>query len=157
MQIQKTKGNELEIKTKKASILFDGCVKINDVELEGAGEYEVGGVAVQGLDDNAYIFQAEDITIGFINFKGKISKEDTEKLSNADALVVRLDGDVRQAVEQVGQIEPNIAIYIGSAESKGQLKTNGVSFKEEDLIKLTKAEAEAEQTAYFVEIVNAQS
>lgn len=157
MQIQKTKSNELEIKTKRASIVFDGYVKVNDVELEGAGEYEVGGVAIQGMDDNTYIFQVEDLTIGFINFKGKISKEDVEKLSSADVLVVRLDGDVRSAVEQVGQIEPNVSVYLGSSESRDLLKSNGVSFKEEDLIKLTKAEAGTEELAYFVEILNAES
>jgi len=156
MIISKNKANELEIKTKKASMVFDGCIKVNDVELEGAGEYEVGGVAILGINDNIYIFQTEDLSLGFVNFKSKISKEDVEKLSSADVIVVRLDGNVREAIEQVGQIEPKIAIYAGDAQSKTSLKSNSVSFKEEDPIKVTKAEADSEELAYFVEIANGE-
>jgi len=156
MIIQKNKSSELEIKTKAALIVFDNKIMVNDLELEGSGEYEAGGVSVQGIDDNTYIFQFEDLTLGFISFKGKIAKEDIERLSNAEILVVRLDGNIREAVEQVGQIEPKIVVYAGALSSKEDLKKNGVSFKEEEQIKITKAEAESEEEAYFVEIANAE-
>jgi hypothetical protein len=154
MQIQKDQSGDLEIKTKSAIVVFDHKLKVNDLELEGAGEYEAGGISVQGIDDNTYIFQIEEVTLGFISFKGKISKEDAEKLSNAEVLIVRLDGNIREAVEQVGQIEPKTVIYAGGAEAKGDLKKNGVSFKEETPIKITKSEAEAEEAAFFLEISN---
>ena len=156
MIIQKNKSNELEIKTKAALVSFDNKILVNDLELEGSGEYEVGGVSISGIDDNTYIFQIEEIALGFVSFKSKISKEDVEKLSNAQVLVVRLDGNIREAVEQVGQIEPNIIIYAGSSTAKDELKKNGVSFKEEEQIKITKAEAESEESAYFVEVTNAE-
>ena len=44
------KENFLEIKTKSAVILIDHKITINDVSLEGAGEYEIGEVAVEGLE-----------------------------------------------------------------------------------------------------------
>lgn len=154
MIIQKNKSSELEIKTKAALITFDNKTMVNDLELEGAGEYEAGGVSIQGIDDNTYIFQLEDLTLGFVSFKGKIAKEDIERLSNAEVLVVRLDGNIREAVEQVGQIEPKIVIYAGASGSKEDLKKNGVLFKEKEQIRITKAEAEEE--AYFVEIANAE-
>lgn len=156
MQIQKDKSGDLEIKTKSAVIIFDHEFKVNDLVLEGAGEYEAGSVSIQGIDDNTYIFQAEEVSLGFVSFKGKIAKEDVEKLSNAEVLIVRLDGDIREAVEQVGQIEPNIVIYAGGKSAKEQLKKNGVSVKEEEQIKITKSEAEAEEAAYFLEISNGE-
>ena len=154
MQIQKNQSGEIEIKTKAAVIVFDHKNKVNELELEGAGEYEVGGVSITGIDDDTYIFQIEEVTLGFISFKSKIAKEDIEKLSNAEVLVVRLDGSIRDAVEQVGQIEPKIVVYAGGAHARDELKKNGVSFKEEEQLKISKTEVETEEAAYFVEISN---
>lgn len=151
MQIQTNKAGELEIKTKKAVITFDSVTKVNGVELEGTGEYEIGAVAIEGIDDDIYIFKAEDILFGSINFKNKISKENAEKLSNAEILIVRLDGEIEQAVDQVNQIEPNIAVYIGSSEAKEKLSKTSSDFESAELIKITKADI-SEQKAYFIEI-----
>ncbi len=154
MIIQKNKAGELEIKTKQATVVVDQKITVNDVELEGTGEYEIGEVAVQGIDDYIYIFQVEEITLGLIDFKQKISKENLEKLSCCGALVVRLDGDVQEAVTQAGRIEPNVIIYAGAAKAAEKLKSNGVAVRESESIKLTKVDVESEQKPYFIEITN---
>jgi predicted nucleic-acid-binding protein len=156
MQIIKAKTGAVEVKTKKATILIDGVTSINDVELEGTGEYEIGEVSVEGVDDNTYIFQAEDMSVGFVNFTCKITKEVVEKLSNTDVMIIKLNGEIAEAVEQVGQAEPSAAVYLGVVEAEKKLAASGVTFEKVDSIKITKADLEGEQKAYFVEIQDAK-
>jgi len=156
MQIQKSKTDGVEIKTKKAVIYLDGNVKINEVELEGMGEYEVAEVAVEGIDDNTYIFQTEELTIGAVNFTCKIVKEVIEKLSNTKIVIVKLNGNISEAVEQVGQIEPDIAIYLGDEEAEKKLHTSGVTVEKTETLKITKADLEGDQKAYFIQVQNAK-
>ena len=151
MQIQTNKNGELEVRTKKATIIFDHKTKVNDVELEGAGEYEISGVTIDGIDDDIYIFQAEDMILGSVNFKSKISKEHLEKLSNTEVLIVRLDGDVSKAVEQANQIEPNILIYAGNSEAKSKIKSSGATVADKESLKIAKADI-GESQAYFIEV-----
>ena len=151
MIIQKNKNNELEIKTKTAMVTFDHKTRVNDVELEGAGEYEIGGISIEGVDDDIYIFQAEELILGSVNFKSKISKEHLEKLSNAEILIVRLDGEVAQAVDQANQIEPNVLIYAGDNQAKSKITSASVAFEEKDSLKITKADI-GESQAYFIEV-----
>lgn len=151
MHIQTNKNGELEIITKKATIVFDHKTKVNDVELEGSGEYEIGSVAIDGIDDDIYIFQTEDLILGSVNFKSKISKEHLEKLSNAEILIVRLDGDVSKAVEQANQIEPNILVYVGDNAAKGKIKSSGVTATDKESLKIAKADI-GESQAYFIEV-----
>ncbi len=153
MQIQTNSAGELEIKTKKATITFNHETKVNDVDLEGAGEYEIGSVSIEGVDDDIYIFQAEEIIFGSVDFKGKISKENLEKLSNTEILIVRLDGNVTEAVDQANQIEPNITIFAGSADVKSKLTTNGTVFENKEILKVSKSDI-ADQKAYFIEVKN---
>lgn len=152
MQISKNKQDLLEIQTKSATILVDHKVLINDVSLEGPGEYEIGEVAVEGIDDNIYICSADDISFALVNFKEKMSKEAIEKLSSVLLLIARVDEDVAGAIEQVGQIEPNVAIYTGNNQSKEKIKESGITFKESESIKLIKKDLEEAGESYFVEI-----
>lgn len=151
MQIKKTKQNELEIKTKKAQIIIDGKVIINDVELEGPGEYEIGGISVEGVDDNIYLLNIEDIPSGLVDFKEKISKENIEKLSNVDFLIAKVNGDTETALDQVNQIEPSVVVYTGEKEVLQKIKSGGVSLSETEDIKISKSDITDEQKAYFVE------
>ncbi len=153
MQIQKNKSGNLEIKSKKATVVFDGKITVNDVELEGAGEYEVGEIAIEGIDDDIYIFEIEDIVLGSVNFKTKITKENIERLASCDVLLVRLDGKVNEAVEQAGQIEPDIMVYAGSSKAESELKSSGVSYSKLDSIKLTKADI-GQEKSYFLELAD---
>ena len=149
MQIQTNKNGELEVRTKKTTVVFDHKTKVNEVELEGTGEYEIGGVVIDGIDDDIYVFQMEDMILGSVNFKGKISKEHLERLSSAEVLIVRLDGNVPQAVEQANQIEPNILVYAGDSETKSKIKSSGVTATDEEILKITKADI-GESKAYFI-------
>lgn len=153
MQFTKNKKNEIELKTKNAVVVFDHRVQVNDIELEGAGEYEISGISIEGMNDNIYLFKLEEILLGAVNFKEKISKEDVEKLSNSEVLFVRLDGDVASAVEQASQIEPKITIYFGSGEAGSKLKASGVDASEVENLKITRSELE-EERAYFFSLAN---
>lgn len=153
MQFTKNKKNEVELKTKNAVAIFDHGIFVNEIELEGAGEYEIGGISIEGISDNIYIFKVEDIVLGIVNFKEKITKTDIEKLSNSEVLIVRIDGDVTGAVEQATQIEPKITIYLGSPESKEKLASSGVEVRDLENLKITRSELE-EERAYFFDLAN---
>lgn len=153
MQFIKNKKSEIELRSKNTVVVFDHGIRVNDVELEGAGEYEIGGVSIEGIDDNIYVFKIEDIALGAVNFKEKISKEDIEKLSNSEVLFVRLDGDIAGAVEQASQIEPKITIYFGDEEAKKKIKLSGVDADDTENLKITRSELEGEQ-AYFFSLAN---
>jgi hypothetical protein len=156
MLLQKTKDGHLEIKSKKASIEFNDKITVNEVELEGAGEYEIGEVAIEGIDDNSYVFQIEDIVLGSVNFKTKITKENIEKLSNADVILLRLDGKASEAVEAAGQIGSSVVVYFGNAHAESALKSAGATFEKIENLKITKADI-TEEKSYFIEVANGTS
>lgn len=157
MQISKNKQNYLEIKTKSALIVIDGKITINDVSLEGTGEYEIGEVSIEGVDDNVYVCQGDDINFAIVNFKEKIDKETIEKLSSVSLLFARVDENVDAAIEQVSQIEPNVAVYIGSTNSQNKIKSAGVDLEPKESLKLTKKDLEGAENSYFVETENGGS
>lgn len=157
MQIIKSKDDQVEIKTKNATVYIGDKVMINDIELEGTGEYEIGSISVEGVDDNVYILETEEISIGLVNFKVKVSKEVIEKLSNTSVLVARVNGEVAQAVEQVGQIEPNITFYLGEADSEAKIKSTGASCEAIEQLKFTKSDISEEGKSYFIEMKNGKT
>jgi len=149
MQFSKNKKNEIELRTKNSTVVFDHKVAINDIELEGAGEYEIGGVSVEGVDDHLYVFQIEGVVLGAVDFKQKMSKEHLEKMSSCEALFIRLDGNVEDAIEQANQIEPKISIYFGSNEAKEKLVSGGIDLVEQDSFKITRSDLEEERAYFF--------
>jgi len=157
MTIQKNKLGQIEIKTKKALILIGEKVKINDVDLEGAGEYEIGEVAVEGIDDDTYILQAEDISIGLVNFHRKISKEIVEKLSNTSVLIAKINGHIDEMIEQVGQIEPNIIVYIGGKDEREKLEKAGAGAELVESLKISKPDITENEKTYFIESADGET
>ena len=151
MQIFKNKENKLEISTKKAVITINDDILVNDVKLEGAGEYEIGEVAIEGISDDIYLCQAEDIYFALVNFKGKLSKESIEKLSSVSLLISRIDGKLQDALEQIGQIEPNINIFVGDEEDAQKIESAGVTIDKTENIKLSKPDMDTEKS-YFIAI-----
>lgn len=150
MHITKNKDNELEITTKKALIKLGDKVFINDVELEGEGEYEVSRVAIEGVDDSIYLITAEDVQMGLVDFKGKISKEKSEKLSDVSVLVAKLNGEIGDTIDQVNQIEPSVVVFFGTEEMKAGIRSGGFSVEEVEEVKISKADIEEGQSSYFI-------
>lgn len=157
MQISKNKSGLVEIKTKSALIQIDHKVLINDVSLEGAGEYEIGGIAIEGIDDNIYICQGEDISFALVDFKEKISKESIEKLSSVSLLFAKIDENAEAAIEQISQIEPNVCVYLGNNASFEKLKSSSIEASQTENLKLTKKDIDEAEGSYFLEIDYAPS
>lgn len=151
MQVKKNQKNQLEIKTKKGTITIGDQVYINDVDLEGPGEYEIAGISVEGVDDSIYLLNIEDIPSGLVDFKTKISKEKIEKLSDVDFLIAKVNGETEAVIDQVNQIEPKTVVYTGSEGALQKIKSSGVSLNETEELKLTKSDIAEEQKAYFIE------
>lgn len=152
MQIQKSK-NSLTIKDKTATINFSTATDINGVELEGSGEYEIGGTIVNGYQENSYLFDVEEISMGSLDFRKNPSSETIEKLSNVEILIALLDGELNKANEVVGQIEPKVAIFAGSEQAAELLNKTSIEFEKIDSLKITKADLGGEEPKnYFFTI-----
>jgi len=151
MQIFKNKENHLEIDTKKAVTIINDEILVNDIRLEGAGEYEIGEVAIEGISEDIYLCQAEDIYFALVNFKEKLSKENIEKLSSVSLLISRVDGNLQEALEQIAQIEPNINIYAGGEEDVAKIESAGVTVEKTENIKLSKSDLDTEKS-YFIAV-----
>lgn len=104
------------------------AVKGNPFEINTAGEYEIKGVAIEGVeaphDDKEvkergktiiYRIDMDDITVVHLGDLGRtLDSKQLERLVGADILLIPVGGkytiDFKKAVEVVSQIEPRIVI-----------------------------------------------
>lgn len=104
------------------------AIKGNPFIIDTAGEYEIKGIAVEGVeafhDDKEgkergkniiYRIDADDILIVHLGDLGQIlDSKQLERLAGADILLIPVGGkytlDAKKAVEVVSQIEPRIVI-----------------------------------------------
>jgi hypothetical protein len=99
-----------------------------------AGEYEVGGIAVTGVDaprkdgtpHAIYRFDAEGMKIGFLGALDRtLSEKEIESLGPIDILILPAGGksvlSATQAAEVVAQIEPRVVIpsYVDGGDEYG--------------------------------------
>lgn len=144
MQIQKSK-NSLVIKDKSSTITFGGTTSINDVELEGAGEYEIGGTIVTGFQENSYLFDIEEISMGSVDFRKSPNEKTIERVSNVEVFVALLNGELNKANDVVSQSEPKVAIFAGSSQAAELLSKTSIKFEKIDSLKISKADLGGEE------------
>lgn len=126
-----------------ASISAEGEKRLFSVD--HAGEYEVGGIAVQGIsapkkdgsDHTIFKVMIEDVKIAFLGSLDRtLSQKEVEALGNIDVLIVPVGGksvmDSKDASEVVSQIEPRIVIpsYMNVDGAKEAFADSGVFCKE---------------------------
>ncbi|EKD47274.1 MAG: Zn-dependent hydrolase of the beta-lactamase fold-like protein [uncultured bacterium] len=124
-------------RTLKASIVAqshagDYANNITSISAEGdkrvflvshAGEYEVGGIAVQGItalkkdgtEHTIFKIMIEDVKIAFLGaLDRELTEKEVEALGNIDVLIIPIGGksvmNASTATEVVSQIEPRIVI-----------------------------------------------
>ncbi|PIT97140.1 hypothetical protein COT77_03040 [Candidatus Berkelbacteria bacterium CG10_big_fil_rev_8_21_14_0_10_41_12] len=155
MQIRLEK-DALNVKDKSALIKFSQKTEVNDILLEGEGEYEIGGVIVTGIDKNSYIFDIDDISLGYMDFNEKVDPEMVEKLSNVEALIVCLDGELDKVLDAISQIEPRVAIFVGDQKAEEKLSHSSTKFEKTESLKLAKSDLTDEETKNYFFQVNAR-
>ena len=101
-------GEKFTVRTKNAVVKIGETVKINDFEIQGEGEYEVGGVECQGMIDNIFVFTFGDIRLAYLNnLKRALRENETELIGEIDILLAPSCDSVKQNIQN---LEPKIAI-----------------------------------------------
>lgn len=110
-----------------------------------AGEYEVGGIAVQGItapkkdgtEHTIFKFMIEDVKIAFLGaLDRELTQKEVEDLGNIDVLIVPVGGksvmDAKTATAVVSQIEPRMVIpsYMNVSGTKEAFADSGLFCKE---------------------------
>ena len=101
--------------------------------IKGPGEYEIGGIFVQGIgvgESIIYLIEGEGITLCHLNSlaKGDVGSDLLERAGSVDILMVPVGGNLgpERAGEIISQIEPKIVLPMdykiaGLKKKKGQL------------------------------------
>ena len=153
MQIKYLGQEKFEIRTKETKIDLGYRVLVNNFEFPGPGEYEKGGVFVEGIADNGniiYVLKIEEMNVCYL---GKIAhdlKEDEAKeIGNVDILFLPLgeDGSVstKKALDLVTKIDPRIVIPMLYTDLSEFMKSEGITDGEMDVFKIKKAELPEEE------------
>lgn len=113
---------QFTVKSKDATIILGSKIKIGDRELPGAGEYEVSGVEVEGMEDGIYLLRTEDVYLLYLNqLNRQLTNDELETVNMADILFLPVGGDKtdtpeltvlnpEQSVKVINQVDPRIVV-----------------------------------------------
>jgi L-ascorbate metabolism protein UlaG (beta-lactamase superfamily) len=158
VQIKYLGKEKFEVRAKDAKINLGYKISVNDFLLPGAGEYEKGGVFVEGISDNGniiYLIKSEEMTLCYL---GKIShdlrEDEAKEIGDVDILFLPLgeEGSIstKKALDLVSKIDPRIIIpmlYSDLAEFK---KSEGITDGELDVLKIKKSELPDEERKIII-------
>ncbi|MCX6808888.1 MAG: MBL fold metallo-hydrolase [Candidatus Berkelbacteria bacterium] len=155
MQIKYRGGQTFEVKSKDLEINFSGNLSINGFVFPGPGEYEKGGVIINGIadgDNTIYIIHLEDMTVchlGKINHG--LSEEEAKQAGDIDILFLPLgqDGsaDLKTSLKSLSKIDPRIVVPMLFDESilNEFKKSEGYTDGELDILKIKKIDLPEEE------------
>lgn len=158
MQIKYLGGEKFEIRTKETKIDLGYKILVNNFVFPGPGEYEKGGVFVEGIADNGntiYLLKAEEMNICYL---GKIAhdlrEEEVKEIGNVDILFLPLGGEesvpTKKALEIVSKIDPRIVIPMLYSDLSEFMKSEGITDGELDMLKIKKTELPEEERKTFI-------
>jgi L-ascorbate metabolism protein UlaG (beta-lactamase superfamily) len=159
MQIKYLGGKKFDIKLKDLEIKLNGDITINDFTFPGAGEYEKGGVILNGIsdkDDNTiYVLKAEDMILCYLNnIKNELSEEEVKSVGNVDILFVPLGEentvDAKVALKLISKIDPKIVIPMLYTDLTEFKKSEAVEEGETDTLKIKKADLPEEERKVYI-------
>lgn len=159
MQIKRTTGNSFEIKTKEASVLLNDGVKIGDIHVTSAGEYEIIGVfvnAIESDDQTIYTICSESLNVCYLGeLKKSLSSEAIDQLDDVDILFLPVGAkdslDLKQALALLQKIDPKIVIPIYLENEAEFLKSEGTSEPRRDkVLKIQKSQLPTEEEREIV-------
>ena len=163
-QGQNTEADIVTVSNKAPGHSFTEAVKSAKWELNGPGEYEIGGVFLTGVptgksDKNGngrnmvFVFDYDGVNVAHLgNLKAVPSRKQVEAFGSVDVLLVPVGGggglNAAKAAEVVNIIEPGLVIpmHYSTPESKIELKSLnaflkqmglGSEYEEQETLKVT--------------------
>lgn len=135
----------VDLKLRQCTVIADGKITIGDIIIDGPGEYDVAGVAVQGIagqKQTIYVMEADDLRFCIVpKTPEKINQEVAETIGGVDvAIVPVVTGDtVAETIALVNTLDPNVVIPVGDGDIAEFGKLSNETLDSQDNIKLTKA------------------
>ncbi len=154
MIIKKQSDKHWIIKTQKTKIVFNETSLIDDFEIPGDGEYEVGGVQAE-VFNGIYTFYVEGMQIVFIKHdKKQFSQTEVKKLGDINILFLPVAGkdtmDTKSALKLISDIEPEIVIPIYYDDLSSFTKEEGINAKEVGELKINKEDLSSENRQVYI-------
>lgn len=111
MEISTIKNGGYKLRGKKSfATISANVITINDsFTIDGPGEYEVGGVDVIGLKDNAFTIRIDDVRVGYLT--RKLTGEEKERLGTINIAIVP------SAQDYDTDLEPSYLIPMQSSQT----------------------------------------
>lgn len=143
-------STSVEIKTKNATVKTGEKIYINDIELSGAGEFEVSGVEAFGNQKGVFRFRIEDVSVAYLdNIKEDLSNEELDELSDVSIVIIPIGSpdylDEKKASNIIKSIEPKIVIPVGLPDRIKFCEMIGGCEEIQDSFKITKQELSQEE------------
>lgn len=149
-------GEKIELRTKSTKIVLDGGITIGELYITTPGEYEAGGVAVEGLQSPAgtiYHLFAEELALASLSEVTQLpSDEVLEAIEDVDVIILPLkEGGGLSPAESakiVSTLEPKLVIFhpADSAVAKKQFP----KLEELESLKFTKRDLSEDSTRVVV-------
>ncbi len=158
MQIKYKGKDYFEIKSKDLDVILADKVTINNFTFPGPGEYEKGGVILNGIadqDNTIYVARVEEVNLCHLgHIKHELSEEEIKQIGDVDILFLPLGEmdtiDLKVALKLVSKIDPRVVIpmlYSDIAEFK---KSEGITDNEIDILKIRKSDLPEEERQIII-------
>jgi hypothetical protein len=157
---------------KRGGLVLETETKIDEVDfpeegrIRGAGEYEVAGLKIRGIDvgsdkkvlKTAYAVQFDSIWLGFLNgLPGQLSQDALDKLGEVDVLFVDPEAsnlNTKEMATLVKKVEPSILISVTDKGAKTLLEEFGQKASREEKLLLKAKDINKEEGIKVVWLKN---
>jgi len=158
MQIKYKGGAKFEVKSKELEVVFDNLVTINGFVFPGPGEYEKGGVILNGIPDagnTIYTAKIEDMNLCYLGrINHDLSEDDAKGIGDVDILFLPLGGDgsanLKTALKILSNIDPRVIIPMLYSDLSEFKKSEGYTDGELDVLKIKKSELPEEERKIII-------
>jgi hypothetical protein len=160
MQITLLNRETIEIKSKNATVVAGNQSKINNVELMGPGEYEIGGVEVFGISNHIYVFRVEDINIAFLySINRPLTQQENEALTDVSMVILPVgEGslDTKTASQIIKALEPSVVIPYQGSDMTEFCQAAGVCQEPISVYKINKHQLELQEGQLAIQLIPSQ-
>ena len=158
MQIKYSGGLKFEVKSKDLEIIFSDKFLINGFSFPGPGEYEKGGVILNGIPDGEntiYTAKVEDMNLCYLGrINHELSESEAKGIGDVDILFLPLGEDgsanLKTALKILSNIDPRVVIPMLYGDLSEFKKSEGFTDGELDVLKIKKSELPEEERKIII-------
>jgi len=159
MQVKKIGSNLYELKSKETTLTLDGGITATDKKLDSPGEYEIGGIFIEGIaagEQTIFTLEVEDLNLCFLGqLKNSLGEDTLEQIEDVDILFLPTGAEgtvnLKQAAEILQKIDPKMVIPIFVESEAELLKQEGAANpRREKVLKITQSQLATDEERQLV-------